>query len=160
MSRRSTIDPADLVTQPVAAALDSLIAGAAASFGLSVTAALLALFSPDGPLHEVAHFALVGLMGAIILARGVHVLRRERMSDPDTWARARAVHRSDADLAQVLIVAVPVAWLVGGVTIIVHHIGVLHGPGLVMGVWLPVAAACWGFIFGLGYLGYRIGQLV
>jgi hypothetical protein len=143
MSRRSNIDPADMVAQPVARALDSLIIGAAVSFALSVAAALTAVFSPEGPLHEVAHFALVGVMGAILIARGVHVLRRERMRDPDAWARARAVHRSDAHLAQVLTVAVPLAWLGGGVTIIVYHIGVLHGPGLVIGVWLPVAAAVW-----------------
>lgn len=143
MSRRSNIDPADVVAQPVVRALDSLIIGAAASFALSVAAVLTALYSPDGPLHEVAHLALVGVMGAILVTRGIHILRREGMSDPDAWARAQAVHRSDVRLAQVLTVGVPLAWLGGGVTIIVHHIGVLHGPGLVIGVWLPVAAAMW-----------------
>jgi hypothetical protein len=143
MSDRSIIDPAAQVAEPVARALDSLIVGSAASFALSVAAALTAVFSPEGPLHEVAHLSLVGVMGAILVARGVHVLRRERMRDPDAWARARAVHRSDARLAQILTVAVPLAWLGGGVTIIVNHIWVLHGPGLVIGLWLPVAAAVW-----------------
>jgi hypothetical protein len=143
MSRRSTFDPAEVVSQPVARALDTLIVGAAASFVLSVTAVLTAVLSPDGPLHEVAHFALVGVMGAILIARGIHVFRREPPGAHDAWARAGAVHASDARLARILIVAVPLAWLVGGLTIIVHHIGVLHGPGLVIGVWLPVAAAAW-----------------
>jgi hypothetical protein len=143
VSRPSPLDPADAVRQPVARALDSLIVGAAASFALSVAAVLTAVATPDGPLHEAAHFALVGVMGTILVARGIHILRRERLSDPDPWHRARAVHRSDAHLAQILTVAVPVAWLGGGLTIIVHHIGVLHGPGLVIGVWLPVAAAVW-----------------
>jgi hypothetical protein len=143
MSRRSNVDPAQLVAQPVARALDSLIIGAAASFAFSVAAVLTAIFSGDGPLHEIAHFSLVGVMGAVLVARGIHILRRERLSEPDVWARARAVHRSDAHLAQVLTVGVPLAWLGGGLTIIVHHIGVLHGPGLVIGVWLPVAAAVW-----------------
>jgi hypothetical protein len=143
VSRPSNIDPAHVVAQPVARALDSLIVGAVASFALSIAAALTAVLSPDGPLHEVAHFALVAVMALIVLARGVHVMRRGRESDPDAWTRARAVHRSDSRLAQLLTVAVPLAWLGGGVTIIVNHIGVLHGPGLVIGVWLPVAAAVW-----------------
>lgn len=143
VSRPSDIDPAQVVAQPVTRALDSLIVGAVASFALSVVAALTAVLSPDGPLHEAAHFALVGLMAFVILTRGVNVLRRGHESDPDAWTRARAVHRSDARLAQVLTVAVPLAWLVGGLTIIVLHIGVLDGPGLFIGVWLPVAAAVW-----------------
>jgi hypothetical protein len=141
--RPSNYDPAHDVTQPVIRVLDSLIVGAVASFALSIAAALMAVLSPDGPLHEVAHFALVGVMTIIVVARGVHVMRRGRESDPDTWTRARAVDRSDARLAQVLTLAVPLAWLVGGVTIIVHHIWVVHGPGLVIGVWLPVAATVW-----------------
>lgn len=127
----------------MARALDSLIIGAAASFALSVAAVLTAVLSPEGPLHELAHFALVGVMGLILVARGIHILRRERIGEADAWARAGAVHRSDAHLAQVLTVAVPLAWLGGGATIIVNHLGVLHGPGLLLGVWLPVAAAVW-----------------
>lgn len=136
-------DPARAVSQPVARALDALIIGAAASFALSVAAALTAVLSPDGLLHEVAHFALVGVMGFVILARAVHVLRRRGTTDDTAWVRARAIHGTDARLAQVLTVAVPLAWLAGGVTILVHHIDALHGPALVMGVWLPVAAAVW-----------------
>jgi hypothetical protein len=143
VSRRSSLDPAQEVGQPVARALDSLIIGAAASFALSVAAVLTAVLSPEGPLHEAAHFALVGVMGAILVARSVYLLRRERTSDADAWARAGAVHRSDAHLARVLTVAVPLAWLAGGVTIIVSHLGVLHGPSLLLGVWLPVAASVW-----------------
>jgi hypothetical protein len=141
--RPSNADPAHDVAQPVTRVLDSLIVGAVASFALSVAAALTAVLSPDGPLHEVAHFALVGVMAVIVVARGVHVMRRGRERDPDAWTRARAVRRSDAQLAQVLIVAVPLAWLGGGVTIIVNHLGVVHGPGLVIGLWLPVAATVW-----------------
>jgi hypothetical protein len=101
------------------------------------------VLSPDGPLHEVAHFALVGVMGVVVLARAIHVLRRGGAADEAAWVRARAIHGTDARLAQVLTVAVPLAWLVGGVTILVHHLEVLHGPALVMGVWLPVAAVVW-----------------
>lgn len=143
MSHSPNVDPAHAVSQPVARALDSLIIGAGASFALSVAAALTAVFSPEGLLHEIAHFALVGVMVVIILVRGIHVMRRANPSDPAAWARARAVHRSDAHLAQALTVTVPIAWLVGGVTILVHHLEALHGPALVMGVWLPVAATVW-----------------
>jgi hypothetical protein len=143
MGRPLNTDPAHAVAQPVARALDSLIVGAAASFALSVAAVLTAVLPAEGLAHEVAHFALVGVMGVVLIARGIHVLRRERMSDPDAWTRARALHRSDTHIAQALTVGVPLAWLGGGVTIIVHHVGVLHGPGLVIGVWLPVAAAVW-----------------
>jgi len=143
MSHLSNVDPAGVIAQPVARALDSLIVGAVASFALSVAAALTAVLSPEGPAHEVGHFALVGVMSVIVLARGAHVLRRGPSGDHDAWTRARAIHRSDADLARVLTVSVPLAWLGGGLTIIVHHIEVLHGPALLMGVWLPVAAAVW-----------------
>jgi hypothetical protein len=143
VSTSPDLDPARAVAQPVAQALDALIVGAAASFALSVAAALTAVLSPDGPLHEVAHFALVGVMGVMILARAVHVLRRRNPADDAAWVRAHATHGTDARLAQVLTVAVPLAWLVGGVTILVHHLEALHGPALVMGVWLPVAAAVW-----------------
>ena len=143
MSSAPDLDPARAVAQPVARALDALIIGAAASFALSVVAALTAVLSPDGPLHEVAHFALVGVMGVVILARAIHILRRRSPADEAAWVRARAVHGTDARLAQVLTVAVPLAWLAGGVTILVHHIDALHGPALIMGVWLPVAAAVW-----------------
>jgi hypothetical protein len=137
------VDPVRAVAQPVARALDTLILGALGSFVLSVAAALTAVLAPDGLLHEVAHFALVGAMGFIVLARAVHVLRGGGSADGTAWSRARAIDGSDARLAQVLTVAVPFAWLVGGVTILVHHIGMLHGPALVMGVWLPVAATVW-----------------
>lgn len=143
VSRPSSVDPAQEVAQPVARALDSLIVGAAASFAFSVAAVLTAVLTPEGPLHEVSHFALVGVMGVMLAARGVHMLRRDRISEADAWARAGAVHRSDARLARVLTVAVPLAWLAGGVTIIVNHLAVLHGPGLLLGVWLPVAASVW-----------------
>jgi hypothetical protein len=137
------VDPARAVAQPVARALDSVIILAAASFAISIAAALSAVLTPDGLFHEVAHFALVGLMGFVVLARALHVVRRDGERDPAAWNRARAIHRWDTDLARALTVAVPVAWLGGGVTVLVHHIGVLHGPGLVVGVWLPVAAAVW-----------------
>jgi hypothetical protein len=143
VTRPSSPDPAGDVAQPVNRALDSLIVGAVASFALSIAAVLTAVLGPEGPVHEVAHFALVGVMSVIVLARGVYVVRRGSRSDPDAWARARAVHRSDVDLARFLTVSVPLAWLGGGLTIIVQHIDPLHGPGLVLGVWLPVAAAVW-----------------
>lgn len=143
MSQPSHVDPARAVAQPVSRALDSVIILAAASFAISIAAALSAMFTPEGLSHEVAHFALVGLMGLVILARALRVVRRAGERDPAAWNRARAMHRWDTDLARALTFAVPVAWLAGGVTVLVHHIGVLHGPGLVVGVWLPVAAAVW-----------------
>ena len=139
---RST-DPARAVAEPVEHALGALIAGAGVSFALSVVTVLFAVLSPDGPLHEVAHFGLLGVMGTVVAARVVHVLRRRRHVDPRAWIRAREVHRSDARLAQWLTYAVPLAWLVGSVTILVHHLPDLGGAVFMAGAWLPVAAGLW-----------------
>ncbi len=143
VSRSPDVDPARAVAQPVEHALGALIAGAVASFALSIAATLFAVLTPDGMLHEASHFALVAVMASVILARAVHVLRRRGGTRTDAWAQARAVQRWDAQLAQVLTIAVPVAWLVGGVTILVRHLVTLNGAALLIGVWLPVAAGVW-----------------
>jgi hypothetical protein len=145
VNRLSDADPAQAVAQPVARALDAVIVGALVSFALSVASVLAAVLSPDGLLHEAAHFSLVGMMGVVVLARGVQVLRHRTQADPDAWIRARAVHRLDARLAEVLIVAVPLAWLLGSGAILVQHVPALHGAALMLGAWLPIGAVLWTF---------------
>lgn len=143
VSGNPDLDPAKAVAQPVAKALDSLIMGAAVSFALTVVAVLAAVLTPDGPLHEVAHFALLGVMAVIVAMRAVHILRRREPPDPDAWTRAKRHHPSDARMAQLLTVTVPLAWLVGGATILVHHQSLLHHAMLVFAALLPIAAALW-----------------
>lgn len=143
MSRTPTADPAGTVAQPVASALNFVIIGAVGSFALSVATVVTAVLTPDGPLHEVAHFLLLGAMGAVVVGRVVHLLRGRSVPGSDVWARAREVDPTDARLAQVLTVAVPLAWLVGSAAILVHHLPGLHGPALVIGAWLPMAAVLW-----------------
>jgi hypothetical protein len=138
----SAVDPAG-VTEPVARALDALIVGAAASFGLSVVAVFATAFAAEGQIHEIAHLALPGLMGLVIVIRSVHLLRRHPEPREDAWARARAVSSFDSHLARILSIAVPLAWLVGSAAILVRHASAFHDLFVGVGLWLPLGAALW-----------------
>lgn len=131
------------MTEPVERALDALILGAAASFGLSVVAVLVTVFALEGHVHAIAHLALPGLMGLVIVIRLVHVLRRPSAPRDDVWARARAVSGFDSRLARVLANAVPLAWLVGSGAILVRHVPMLNDLLLGGGLWLPLGGALW-----------------
>jgi len=142
MSDSPSVDPAD-VTVPVAHALDTLIAGAAASFGLSVLAVLATVFAAEGAFHLVAHLSLPGLMVLVVLLRVAHVLLRHPDARDDAWTRAQAVSPLDTRLARLLSCAVPLAWFVGGAAILVRHGPHFHGLAGGIGLWLPVSAALW-----------------
>jgi len=142
VSHSSTVDPPG-VTEPVVRALDTLIVAAVASFALSVMAVLATVLAADGAFHAVAHLSLPGLMGIVIVARCVHRLRRPAASRDDAWTRAGAIDPSDTRLARVLSIAVPLAWLVGSVGILLRHGLELHGHTAGVGVLLPLSAALW-----------------
>lgn len=142
MNRSSTVDPAG-VTEPVMRALDALIVGAAASFVLSIAAVFATVFAAEGHVHAIAHLSLPGLMGLVIVIRGMHLLRRHAEPREDAWARARAVSAFDSHLARVLSIAVPLAWLVGSGAILARHAPVHHDLFVTLGFWLPLGAALW-----------------
>lgn len=144
MRQPSTVDPAG-VSEPVARALDALILTAAASFVVSVLAVFATLLAAEGQVHSIAHLALPGLMLVIVVVRGAYLLLRHPQPRDDAWTRARAVDAGDARLAQALSFAVPAAWLVGSVGILIRHGTELHGFAAVLGVWLPLFAALWIF---------------
>lgn len=124
-------------------ALDGLIIGAALSFGLSVVAVFATAFAIESNAHAIAHLSLPGLMGLVIVVRGVHLLRRHPTPREDAWARAGAVSSFDSRLARVLSIAVPLAWLVGSGAILVRHADPLHDLLVVVGLWLPLGALLW-----------------
>jgi hypothetical protein len=138
----SRVDPAG-VTEPVVRALDALIVGAAASFGLSVVAVFATALAAEGQVHAIAHLSLPGLMGLVIVTRGVRLLRRHSEPRDDAWNRARAVSSFDSYLARLLSIAVPLAWLIGGGAILVRHAPAFHGLFVGVGFWLPLGAALW-----------------
>jgi len=142
VSHSSTVDPAG-VTEPVVHALDALIVGAAASFGLSVVAVFATAFAAEGHVHAIAHLSLPGLMGLVIVIRGVQLLRRHPEPRDDAWIRARGVSAFDSHLARVLSIAVPLAWLVGSGAILVRHAPAFHDMFPGVGLWLPLGAALW-----------------
>jgi hypothetical protein len=142
VSHSSTVDPAS-VTEPVARALDALIVGAAASFVLSVAAVFATAFALEGQVHAIAHLSLPGMMGLVIVIRGVQFVRRHPEPREDAWVRARAVSAFDAHLARVLSIAVPLAWLVGSGAILVRHAPLRHDVFVTLGLWLPLGAALW-----------------
>lgn len=142
MSRSSTVDPAG-VTEPVVRALDALIVGAAASFVLSIAAVFATVFAAEGQIHAIAHLSLPGLMGLVVVMRGLQFLRRHPKPREDAWSRAVAVSAFDSQLARVLSIAVPLAWLVGSGAILVRHAPVHHDLFVTLGLWLPLGAALW-----------------
>lgn len=142
VNHSSAVDPAG-VTEPVARALDALIVGAAASFGLSVAAVFATAFAVEGQVHAIAHLSLPGLMGLVIVVRGVRLLRRHTEPRHDAWSRARAVSSFDSQLARILSIAVPLAWLIGSGAILVRHASALHDLLVGGGLWLPIGAALW-----------------
>lgn len=140
MSRPSTVDPAG-VTEPVVRALDTLIVGAAASFGLSIVAVFATAFAAEGHVHSIAHLSLPILMGMVIVLRGLQLLRRRSGPRDDAWSRARAVSAFDSQFARVLSIAVPLAWLVGGGAILVRHAPGFHDLFIGAGIGLALALA-------------------
>ena len=130
-------------SEPVVRALGGLIVAATASFALSVAAVLATIFAVDGQVHWIAHLSLPGLMVLVIAGRAAYVLRRHRTPHDDAWARAREVDAFDTRLAQVLSVAVPLAWLVGSAAIVVRHWMDFQGLAIMAGMWLPLAAMLW-----------------
>ena len=144
MSHPSLAEPGD-VTEPVTRALDALIVGAALSFGLSVLAVFATVFAAEGHLHAIAHLSLPALMLLVIVVRVVQLIRRHPQPRDDAWARALAVSAFDTRLAEILSVAVPVAWLAGSVAILVRHAHIVHELLAGVGFWLPLGAALWIF---------------
>jgi hypothetical protein len=142
VNQSSAIDPAD-VSEPVVRALDGLIVGAALSFGLSVVAVFATAFAIEGNAHAIAHLSLPGLMGLVIVVRGVHLLRRHPQSREDAWTRAGVVSSFDSHLARVLSIAVPLAWLVGSGAILVRHADMLQDVLVGVGILLPLGAVLW-----------------
>jgi prolipoprotein diacylglyceryltransferase len=98
---------------------------------------------PAGPVHDFGHFALAAVMGLVLGARIVHILRRRREPNPNAWTDAHGLHGWDAWLARGLTVLVPIAWLVGAVTVLVHHESNLYTAAPAMAALLPIAAALW-----------------
>jgi hypothetical protein len=82
-------------------------------------------------------------MGLVIVVRGVRLLRRHTEPRHDAWSRARAVSSFDSQLARILSIAVPLAWLIGSGAILVRHASALHDLLVGGGLWLPIGAALW-----------------
>jgi archaellum biogenesis protein FlaJ (TadC family) len=131
------------VVEPILRALGGLIVGAAVSFALSVAAVLATALAAAGEVHWIAHLALPGIMVVVLAARTVHLLARHATPHDDTWVRARTIDSFDGRLAEILSVAVPLAWLVGGVAILVRHWMELHGLAVMVGLWLPLGGVLW-----------------
>jgi hypothetical protein len=144
VSQSSTVEPAG-ISEPVVRALDTLILVAAASFAVSVMAVLATILAAEGLIHAVAHLSLPILMGLVVVVRGVYILLRHPQARNDAWSRASAIDSSDARLAEILTFAVPAAWLVGTIGILIRHATDHHGVIPAIGLLLPLGAALWSF---------------
>jgi hypothetical protein len=150
MTRSADVDPSRHVHEPIARALNGLILVATVSFAIFVMITVAAMVTPDGPLHELSHVAMLVVMAMVVVARGVHMWRHrgptaESAPTDESWDRAAAGNRFDVMLARVLTVAVPLVWLVGNLLILVHRLPMMENAVPVAGLWLPMAAALWIF---------------
>ena len=143
MTGRSSGDPAQVVAKPVERALGALILIGLVSFVLSILAVLLAHEPGAGPAHEGAHFALLIVMTVVVVVRALQLIRNGGRTDADAWKRARELHRSDAAVAQALTLAVPLAWLGGSASIVMHHVPALVALAPFAGALAPLAATLW-----------------
>jgi hypothetical protein len=150
MTRRADVDPRLDVHAPIAKALDRLILVATVSFAIFVLITVAAMVTPDGLVHEFAHLAMLVVMAAIVVARGIHMWRHRgrparTAAENESWRRAATVNQLDVILARVLTVAVPIVWLVGNALILVHRLPMMEDAIPVVGMWLPMAAGLWIF---------------
>ena len=61
----------------------------------------------------------------------------------EAWTHAERLNGWDARLAHGLTLSVPLVWLVGAVTILVHHEAMLQSAVPLMAALMPMVAALW-----------------
>ncbi|HEU4672723.1 MAG TPA: hypothetical protein VFS32_07485 [Candidatus Limnocylindrales bacterium] len=137
-------DRAD-VEAPVRQALAFLVARGTASFAVAVAALLPISLGGEGPLHEIGHALLPAVLAIVVVARTIHVgLVRQRADGTGVWARAYGTEPGETALAAATAIIVPVAWLVGGSAILVHHVSdPVPMPGAIAAVYGPAFVVLW-----------------
>ena len=139
-------EPSDEVLAPLDRTLDSLVTRGVGAFAIGLLALVVTVASAEGPIHEIAHFALPALLLAVVIRR----LARRRAVDDDglvldgAWGRAREARRWETLLAALITGAVPAMWLAGGASILFRHASDVPSLALIVGVWIPIGAFLWG----------------
>jgi hypothetical protein len=133
------------VTAPVRRALGFLVVRGAGSFAVAVLAVLPIVATADPTVHQIGHALLPALLAFVIVARGVHVaISRDRPDGRRAWELAAAIDQAEAWLAAAVAVLVPIAWIVGGTAILVHHLAdPPPTPGAIVAVYAPSLVLLW-----------------
>lgn len=154
MTTRTDADHRPDTQLPVRRALGFLIGRGAASFAVAVLAVLPIAISLEGEIHELGHALLPGLLVFVIVARGLHLaMARPRLSQDGVWARAYGIEPTETMIAAFTAIAVPVAWLVGGSAILIHHsFDAAPTPGAIAAIYAPLFLAAW-LLATLAWLG-------
>jgi hypothetical protein len=136
-------DPGRAVAEPVHRALELLILRGAASFAVAILAVTVTLVELGEPAHTLGHLALPAVLAFVVVARGVHMRRHRHVPRDATWVRAHALERHETELAALVALAVPLAWLAGGAAILARHAADHASLSAVVGVWVPAGGALW-----------------
>lgn len=137
-------DPAAAISQPVRGALEFVLLRGAASFAVAALAVVVTALPAGSGIYAFGHLALPGVLLFVVAARALHVLLPRAPFDGDrAWSRAAEVDRTETIFAAVTAVVVPVAWLVGGAAVLVHHASDAASSAAVLVVWAPAGALLW-----------------
>jgi hypothetical protein len=137
-------DPRDRVVAPVHRALELLVLRGAASFAVAVTAVLVGVLELDGRASLVGQAALPVVLLFVNVARAAHVVIDRRPWDGHAaWSRAAAIDRGETWTAAFVAVVVPIAWAVGGASLLVRHASSPADAAAVLGIWLPLGLGLW-----------------
>lgn len=146
MTTNPSRDPNDEVLAPLDRTLDSLVTRGIAAFGVGLLALVVTVASANGPVHELAHFTLPGLLLAVVIRRLAHQRKSkdEELEGDGAWARAREARRWETTVAAAVTGAVPLMWLVGGGAILFRHASDVSSLALIVGIWIPLGTFLWG----------------
>lgn len=138
------------VEAPVRAALGRIIVGGVVLFAAALLAGLCTrLCGVDHHWRPITHFGAAGVMLVYLVATAIH-RRFARPVDPSlreqAWTRAWELDRADAQLASLLVAAVPVALLVALASMVLPHLGYPAHQAEEIGLWVPPLAMLWCFV--------------
>ncbi len=133
------------VEAPIRQALAALIARGTAAFAVAVAALVPIGLGTEGPLHDLGHLLLPAVLAFVVLARTVHVaFVHPRADGSGVWARAWETEPGETALAVATAIVVPIAWLVGGSAILLHHLAdPAPTPGAIAAVYGPAFVVLW-----------------
>jgi len=140
-------DPRAQVEAPVRSALTGLIVGGVILFAVALIAGLcVRLCGVDHRWRMITHFGAAAVLLLFLIGTEIH-RRLSRPIDPtlreEAWMRASQLDQGDAQLASLMVGAVPLGVLVALATMMWPHFHHRVHLAEEIGLWLPPLAVLW-----------------